>query len=155
MAKEIERKFLVKDNSYAKMATSSRPVKQAYLSVAPAPTVRIRVSGDRAWLTIKGLNHGLERDEWEYQIPVTDAEEMAATLAGGWAIDKVRHIVEWEGRNWEVDQFKGKLEGLVVAEIEMDSADDKPALPPFIGREITGDPRYYNSSLAEAENVPE
>lgn len=154
MSKEIERKFLVKDNSYVKMAISSHPVKQAYLSKVPAPTVRIRVSGDRAWITVKGLNHGIERDEWEYGIPVRDAEEMARNLVDGWAIDKIRYIVEWDGRRWEVDEFKGRLEGLVVAEIELDSSDENPALPPFIGHEVTGDARYYNSSLADAVSVP-
>ncbi|MCM1521206.1 MAG: CYTH domain-containing protein [Muribaculaceae bacterium] len=154
MAKEIERKFLVKDRSYAEMATESRPIKQAYLSVAPAPTVRIRVSGLKAWITIKSLNKGAVRDEWEYYIPLDEAEEMAASLAGGWSIDKVRYIVEYKGWRWEIDEFKGRLDGLTVAEVEMPSATANPPLPPFIGVEVTGDERYYNSSLAAAESVP-
>lgn len=147
MAKEIERKFLVASAAYREMASESREMRQAYLSAAPRPTVRVRVCGSRGWLTVKGMNHGLEREEWEYEIPASDADRMAASLAGGWAIEKTRWIVPYKGWTWEVDEFHGRLEGLVVAEVEMPSADCRPPLPPFVGREVTGDPRYYNSSL--------
>ncbi|MCM1162690.1 MAG: CYTH domain-containing protein [Muribaculaceae bacterium] len=155
MAKEIERKFLVKDNSYAEMATCVRHIRQTYLSTAPHATVRIRISDDEAWITVKGLNHGVSRDEWEYQIPKSDAEEMAASLAGGWSVDKYRYIVEYEDWKWEIDRYAGPLEGLTVAEVEMPETTANPPLPPFIGKEVTGDVRYYNSSLAESGKKPD
>ena len=101
-----------------------------------------------AFLTVKGRNSGAIRDEWEYPVPVTDAEEMARRLCGGFAIDKTRYIVDHLGWKWEVDLFHGHHEGLILAEIEMPSADSNPPLPPFIGPEVTGDPRYYNSTLS-------
>lgn len=151
MAKEIERKFLVVSHDYRSMASESIPMRQTYLSEAPAPTVRIRVGGSRAWLTVKGLNHGIERDEWEYEVPVEDADAMAERLVGGWGIDKIRYIVQYGGWRWEVDEFHGHLEGLVIAEVEMPSEDCNPTLPPFVGEEVTGDVRYYNSSLAKGK----
>ncbi|MCM1052000.1 MAG: CYTH domain-containing protein [Paenibacillus sp.] len=148
MAKEIERKFLVKDNSFTMMTSEKRHIRQAYLSVSPESTVRIRVSDDRAWITVKGKNSGAVRDEWEYPIPENDAEEMALRLTGGWAIDKTRHIVMYCGFCWEVDVFHGRHEGLIVAEVELPDETIKPPLPPFIGKEVTGDPAYYNSVLS-------
>lgn len=155
MAKEIERKFLVRDNSFIKMSNSSHIIRQAYLSSRPEATVRVRVADDSAWLTVKGANTGIMRSEWEYRIPVTDAERMADELAGGWAIDKTRYIVDYEGFVWEVDVFAGRLSGLIVAEVELPSVDCHPALPPFVGKEVTGDARYYNSALATAGKVPD
>lgn len=149
MAKEIERKFLVKDNSFAKMATESCDIRQTYLSDRPEATVRLRVRGDRAYMTVKGKNSGAVRDEWEFEIPVADAEEMASRLAGGWSIDKTRHIVPYGGHLWEVDVFHGRHEGLILAEVELDDADAGIELPPFTGREVTGDAAYYNSVLAK------
>lgn len=149
MATEIERKFLVKDNSYTEMAKKIIHIKQAYLSTNPDATVRIRVADGSAWITVKSRNQGAVRGEWEYEIPVSDAEEMASALAGGWAIDKFRYIVEYEGWKWEVDDFKGRHEWLTVAEVEMPSVTANPPLPPFIDKEVTGDPRYYNSSLSK------
>lgn len=149
MAKEIERKFLVTDTSYVNHAESIRHIRQAYLSANPETTVRVRIADDKAWLTVKGRNSGAVRDEWEYPIPVKDAEEMAERLAGGFAIDKTRYVVDFEGWKWEIDCFHGRHEGLTVAEIEMPAADSNPPLPDFIGREVTGDARYYNSVLAQ------
>ncbi|MDE5827221.1 MAG: CYTH domain-containing protein [Duncaniella sp.] len=151
MAKEIERKFLVTDTSYIGRAESAVRIRQTYLSTNPDATVRLRIAGDKAWITVKGRNAGAVRDEWEYSIPVSDAEEMAERLAGGFAIDKTRYVVDHEGWKWEIDCFHGRHEGLTVAEIEMPSADSNPPLPDFIGREVTGDSRYYNSTLAAAQ----
>ena len=151
MAKEIERKFLVTDTSYIGRAESAVRIRQTYLSTNPDATVRLRIAGDKAWITVKGRNAGAVRDEWEYPIPVSDAEEMAERLAGGFAIDKTRYVVDHEGWKWEIDCFHGHHEGLTVAEIEMPSADSNPPLPDFIGREVTGDSRYYNSTLAAAQ----
>lgn len=149
MALEIERKFLVKDSSFRKIAINSSTIRQAYISDKVNGTVRIRVRDDKAYLTIKGENHGSIRSEWEYEIPVSDAEEMAAELTGGWSIDKVRYIVMADGLRWEIDEFHGRNEGLVLAEVELPSPDAPYSTPPFIGKEVTGDARYYNSVLAK------
>lgn len=148
MAKEIERKFLVKDNSFDQMTISRCSIRQAYISDRPEATVRVRVLDDMAYLTLKGLNEGAVRDEWEFGIPAEDAEDMAVRLAGGWSIDKVRNIVMYAGRRWEVDVFHGRHEGLVLAEVELEDADAEVVLPPFVGEEVTGNPAYYNSVLA-------
>lgn len=147
MAKEIERKFLVTDSSYRAMASAERRIVQGYLSRDPRATVRVRIADGRAWLTVKGRNEGAVRDEWEYEIPASDARDMLWRCATGRVIEKTRYIVDYAGRRWEVDEFGGELSGLTVAEIELTSADEQPELPPFIGTEVTGDPRYYNSAL--------
>lgn len=150
MALEIERKYLVTDASYQAMADSSSLIEQAYLNRDPAATVRVRICGDKAWLTVKGLNDGPVRHEWEYPVPVDDAAEMIRQCSSGPVLIKTR----WRVGRWEVDQYHGALEGLTVAEIELSSADETIELPPFIGREVTGDARYYNSVLAVAETPP-
>lgn len=147
MAKEIERKYLVTDTSYRQMAVCERYIVQAYLNRDPKATVRVRICGDSAWLTVKGKNNGAVRDEWEYPIPVDDARAMIARCADGRIIEKRRYVVPFDGRQWEVDEFAGDLEGLTVAEIELPDASATFDLPPFVGEEVTGDPRYYNSSL--------
>ena len=151
MAKEIERKFLVVSNSYKQLAVRGYEISQGYLSSDPQATVRVRIKDDRGFLTVKGITVGAERDEWEYEIPVDDARQMLA-LCGTRVLSKTRWIIpaEVEGSDdaaWEVDQFHGALEGLTVAEIELPSADLNVSLPTFIGSEVTGDVRYYNSSL--------
>lgn len=147
MAKEIERKFLVTSSAYRLMAMKSVHIVQAYLCRDPRSTVRVRIADSNAFLTVKGRNDGAVRDEWEYEIPVEDARQMIERCATGTVIEKTRHIVCHEGFRWEVDEFGGSLSGLVVAEIELDSADRSFPLPTFVGEEVTGDPRYYNSSL--------
>ena len=147
MAKEIERKFLVIDKSYREMSVTGRSIVQAYLNRDPKATVRVRITDDKAFLTIKGKNDGATRDEWEYPIPVSDARDMIARCASGRIIEKKRFVVPFEGYDWEIDEFGGELEGLTVAEIELPAEDAEFSLPPFVGDEVTGDPRYYNSSL--------
>ena len=147
MAKEIERKYLVKDNSYRLLARDAVDIRQCYLSRDPSLTVRIRIKGDSGYITVKGITIGATRDEWEYPIPVADAEAMAQRLADGWSIDKTRYLVEYGGRLWEIDEFHGRHDGLVVAEVELPGEDAEIELPPFIGEEVTGDERYYNSAL--------
>lgn len=151
MAKEIERKFLVSSTEFIHLAESHSHIRQTYLSINPDATVRLRIRDDKAYLTIKGRNAGAVRDEWEYQLPVRDAEEMADRLCGGFSIDKTRYIVDYRGWKWEIDLFHGRHEGLILAEIEMPTADSHPPLPPFVGPEVTGDPRYYNSTLSEGD----
>lgn len=151
MALEIERKFLVVNDRFKAMSTDEIEIEQGYLSLVKERTVRIRVmrtgQGARAVITIKGANSGTVRNEWEYAIPAEDATEMLALCTGN-VIRKTRHIVPYRGFTWEVDVFHGVHNGLVLAEVELPDADVAPPLPPFLGREVTDDPRYYNSSLA-------
>lgn len=147
MALEIERKFLVINDDYLLMASKSVNIKQGYLSTRKESTVRIRVKNNQAYITIKGINTGATRCEWEYSIPYDDAIEMMA-LSQGVVIDKIRYIVEYEGFIWEIDEFKGAHDGLVVAEIELKDENETFPIPPFIGEEVTGNVAYYNSTLA-------
>lgn len=148
MAKEIERKFLVKDQSFMSMAGKVDRIEQGYVSLRPGGTVRVRIKNDRAYLTVKGLNKGAVRDEWEYEIPMTDAREMVDRVTEGIVIKKLRYNVDFQGRKWEVDVFEGVHQGLILAEVELESADAPIELPPFIGDEVTGNPQYYNSVLS-------
>ncbi len=150
MAQEIERKFLVTDKSFINMAFASHRIRQTYLSDNPDATVRLRIKDSDAFITVKGRNHGASRLEWEYPIPATEAEEMAVNLVGGFSIDKTRYLVDFEGWIWEIDIFHGRHDGLILAEVEMPEASCRPPLPPFVGTEVTGDPRYYNSVLSRS-----
>lgn len=149
MAKEIERKYLVVNDSYRRLATSAIDLAQGYLSTDVDSTVRVRVAGEKAWITIKGRNCGASRKEWEYSIPTEDARAMLAECCKGHLIEKTRYIVDaGKGLRWEVDVFHGRHEGLVVAEIELPTEDTPYTLPSFIGEEVTGNPAYYNSVLS-------
>ncbi|MDE6854675.1 MAG: CYTH domain-containing protein [Muribaculaceae bacterium] len=151
MATEIERKFLVRDMSFMSLATSATELAQGYLSTDADATVRVRTCGDRAWLTVKSRNHGATRDEWEYPVPVEDALQMLERCCADRKIVKTRYIVDaGDGLCWEIDVFHGRHEGLIVAEIELPAADTAFSRPDFIGREVTGDPAYYNSVLCKA-----
>lgn len=148
MAKEIERKFLVKDRGFEREAVERLEIRQAYLNSDPDATVRLRVSGMNAWLTVKSRNHGAERGEWEYEIPASDAVEMLQAT-GRPCLHKTRYLVPASGGlKWEVDEFHNPCTGLIVAEIELPSADAEFDLPTWIGQEVTGDPQYYNSVIA-------
>lgn len=146
MGIEIEHKYLVVDDSYRKMAFGKIEITQGYLNRAPERTVRVRISDDSAYLTVKGKNKGDLRLEFEYRIPVEDARTLMGLCEPG-IIEKTRYKVEWEGHVWEVDEFHGAREGLVVAEIELPESTHTYTLPPFVGPEVTGNPSYYNSSL--------
>lgn len=162
---EIERKFLVASLSDClRGATSSLHIAQGYISRDPARTVRVRIKGSRGFLTIKGLTHGCSRFEWEKEIPLEEAEALLE-LCEGAVIDKTRYLVPWGGaqgcgaeacgggeaqgcgRVFEVDVFHGAHEGLVIAEIELGSEDEAFERPSWLGLEVTGDLRYYNSNL--------
>lgn len=149
MGVEIERKFLVLRDLWPGRTSiaKSTPFQQGYLSREKGRTVRVRRAGDQAFLTIKGASVDLARPEFEYEIPLTDAEPLLA-LCPVPPILKVRHLVEWQGHTWEVDEFSGANAGLLVAEIELDRADEPFAHPPWLGSEVTDDPRYLNSNLA-------
>jgi adenylate cyclase len=150
MAKEIERKFLVRSDAWRAAASGSEGIVQGYLTRGGGVTVRIRIFDDaRAVLTIKAGGTMLSRDEYEYEVPLADGHELLAH-AGGQVIEKRRYGVPYGGRDWEVDVFEGRHAGLVLAEIEMESEDAKVELPDWVGEDVTGDLRYYNSSLAGA-----
>ncbi len=149
MALEIERKFLVTDESYRALATHATPMAQGYLSTDPDATVRVRIAGDRARLTVKSRNRGAVRGEWEYDIPAEDARAMLEGCCGRRVIEKTRYYVPaGNGLVWEVDEFGGRHAGLVLAEIELPAEDTPFEMAPFIGEEVTGDVRYYNSTLS-------
>jgi adenylate cyclase len=143
---EIERKFLLKGDAWR---TLGQPVllRQGYLSLDPARTVRVRIEGAAGTLTIKGKNAGATRGEWEYPVPVLDAAELLDTLCQRPLIEKYRRRIEYQGHTWEVDEFLGENAGLAVAEIELAGEDEAFDKPDWIGEEVTGDARYYNSSL--------
>lgn len=150
MAKEIERKFLVVNNSYKELCCTTLDISQGYITTEKKAVVRVRACNDRGFLTIKGENSGAVRDEWEYPIPVDDAKEMISKLAGNTIIRKTRYLVDFGGFRWEVDEFHSPAAGLTVAEIELPDSNAEFPLPPFIGEEVTGNPAYYNSSIAAA-----
>jgi adenylate cyclase len=152
MAKEIERKFLVRGESWRTAAAPGIAYRQGYLSAGADAgcTVRVRLGGERAFLTIKGPAAGAARDEYEYPIPTADAEEMLGQLCAGGTVEKVRHHVPFGGRTWEVDVFAGENAPLVVAEVEIERADAEVALPPWVAAEVTDDPRYTNAALARS-----
>jgi len=148
MAKEIERKFLVRSDAWRSEAETKSKLRQGYIASMDDRSVRIRVLDDKkARLTVKIGRSTMTRDEFEYDIPVGDAEELLKE-AVGIVIEKTRHRVPHDGFVWEVDVFAGEHHGLVIAEVEMDSEDDNPTLPAWIGREATGDFRYSNQALA-------
>lgn len=149
MATETERKFLVKSD-FSQQVLSAQRIVQGYISSQPGRTVRVRIRGKEAFLTIKGASDekGLSRYEFEQKIPLTDAEELLKLCEPG-IIDKVRNLIPIGKHTWEVDVFHGDNEGLIVAEIELDSEDEPFEHPAWLGAEISGDRRYYNSMLAK------
>lgn len=150
MAKEIERKFLVDDTSFLPMAIGKHEICQGYLS--RKPTVRVRTLDTRAFITVKSRNLGATRSEWEYEVPLSDAREMMHLCTED-LIEKTRYLVPYGGRTWEVDVFHGGLEGLIVAEVELPEENADVELPPFAGREVTGNPAFYNSVLSEKKQT--
>jgi len=146
MGEEIERKFLVTGDAWHETAESMR-YRQGFLSTVPERTVRVRVAGLRGTITVKGKNLGARRAEFEYEIPVADAEQMLDTLCERPLIEKVRHTLAAGPHTWEVDVFEGDNAGLVVAEIELHSEDEAFEKPEWVGDEVTSDPRYFNSNL--------
>ena len=147
MANEIERKFLV-NGEFRHFSTVETRIVQGYLSSVPERTVRIRIKGDKGFITIKGIGNesGATRYEWEREIPVSDAKELLSLCEPG-VIDKTRFLVKHGEHTFEVDEFYGENEGLTVAEIELDSEDEEFDRPVWLGAEVTGDKKYYNSML--------
>lgn len=146
MGKEIERKFLVKGNAWQNLAEGTF-YRQGYLSTVKERTVRVRTVGDKGYLTIKGIMVNATRAEYEYAIPVEDANEMLNTLCEQPLIEKRRYTINSGGLTWEIDEFTAENQGLIVAEVELNEVDQAIDLPEWIGEEVTGDPRYFNASL--------
>ena len=148
MGTEVEHKFLVVGEAWREGVTTSTRIVQGYLSRGPRATVRVRVRGAHAFVTIKGPTQGISRSEFEYGIPVVDAEAMLADLADGPVIDKVRHLVPVGHHTWEVDVFAGDNAPLVMAEVELAHADERFERPAWAGEDVSADPRYYNATLS-------
>lgn len=148
MPLEIERKFLV-TGDFEKFAASQEEIIQGYLCSVPERTVRIRVKGEKAFITIKGIGNstGVSRYEWEKEIAVSEAKELLKLCEPG-IIDKVRHYVHYKGHTFEVDVFRGDNEGLVIAELELSEESESFEKPEWLGEEVTGDKRYYNALLS-------
>jgi CYTH domain-containing protein len=148
MGLEIERKFLVTGTAWKALAAGVL-TRQGYLSNAGDRTVRVRIAGNQGFLTVKGRSQGLSRAEFEYAIPVEDAAAMLDGLCEKPLIEKTRYRVPLGAHTWEVDEFHGANAGLVVAEVELKRADEEPSLPPWVGREVSRDARYYNANLVK------
>lgn len=148
MAYEIERKFLV-DGDYKSKSFKAYPIKQGYLSLSGVSVVRVRVKGEKAYITVKSsvVSGTLKRNEWEYEIPKDDAEEMLKLCEEG-LIDKTRYLVKVGKHVFEVDEFNGDNEGLLIAEVELEHEDEHFEKPEWLGEEVTDNVRYYNSFLS-------
>ena len=144
---EIERKYLVDIENW-KPVGDGKKIEQGYLSVDPERTVRIRIVGDEAFLTIKGKSHGIKRIELEYEIPINEANELMK-LCLDFPIEKIRYLEEKSGLVWEIDVFEGNNEGLVLAEVELEDEDQQVNLPTWIAKEVSEDFRYFNSWLSQ------
>ena len=147
MGQEIERKFLVVGSGWRE-GSPGLSVRQGYLCLAPERTVRIRIQEDRGFLTIKGEAEGLTRPEFEYPIPLADARDLLGLVTGA-IIEKTRYRTVHAGLIWDVDEFLGTNVPLVLAECELSTPDQRIVPPPWVGQEVTGDPRYFNSYLAQ------
>jgi adenylate cyclase len=148
MAIEIERKFLVNGDAWRAGVTGRTQLRQGYLANNERVSVRVRVAGRSAWLSVKSMVPGRSRAEFEYPVPREDADAMLAALCARPFVEKWRHLVPFAGRRWEVDEFMGDNAGLVLAELEIESEDAPFERPPWLGPEVTEDVRFYNFSLA-------
>jgi adenylate cyclase len=148
MAQEIERKYLLKGDSWRELSIGS-VYCQGYIATKNQVTVRVRIVGQQGYLTIKGPSVKCSRLEFEYPIPVEDAQEMLNTLCEQPLIEKIRYKVQWGGLTWEIDEFDGLNQGLILAEVELNDANQEIELPPWIGEEVSHDHRYFNSYLVK------
>jgi len=149
MPTEIEKKFLLKNDNWRDQVKSSRNIRQGYLGSMAKASVRIRLDGDNANINIKSADLAMVRQEYEYPVPVDQALEMLETLCESPQVDKIRHLVDYAGHTWEIDEFFGDNAGLVVAEIELNSEDEDFEIPEWLGEEVTDDGRYYNVNLVQ------
>jgi adenylate cyclase len=147
MGIEIERKFLVHPANWQQISTRSDYMKQGYLAADSTTTVRVRVTDEHAWITIKGMTDQISRKEYEYAIPLKDGIEMLDGMCSQGIIEKTRFYIQYASHTWEVDVFAGDNLGLVVGEIELSSEDEYFELPSWIDKEVSDDPRYFNVNL--------
>ena len=150
MGVEVERKFLVVDDSWRAEVIKATRIVQGYLARTGRVTLRVRIKGEAGFVTIKGETRGISRSEFEYPVPVDDARAMLDGLADGPVVDKVRHLVPVGGHTWEVDVFEGANAPLVMAEVELGDPDEPFELPAWAGQDVSDDARYYNVNLAQA-----
>ncbi|MDR0830795.1 MAG: CYTH domain-containing protein [Prevotellaceae bacterium] len=148
MATEIERKFLVKNLDFVKYGVPHK-IRQGYICADKNRVVRVRIKDQQAFLTLKTASVGFARHEFEYEIPLADAQTMLAEMCRQPIISKTRFDLLHKGKKWEIDVFNNENEGLIIAEIELETQDETFAIPPFIGEEVTADIRYYNSFISE------
>lgn len=146
MGVEVERKFLVDLQKIGKLENGAA-IKQGYIPTGNKVAVRVRLKGNEAFLTLKGANKGATRSEYEYLIPVADAEAILGELCSGPVVTKTRYLKENAGHTWEIDVFHGENDGLIVAEVELEKEDEVVTLPDWAIEEVTGDAKYYNSNL--------
>jgi adenylate cyclase len=149
MALEIERKFRLAGDGWRAEAVGRTLLRQGYLANTQRASVRVRLAGETGWLSVKAMTRSLARAEYEVEIPAADAHEMLDRLCEGPLIEKWRHIVPYQGSEWEIDEFLGENAGLVIAELELDAEDQPFAPPPWLGAEVTHDERYYNFRLSQ------
>ena len=147
MAIEVEHKFLIKNDSWRQQISHSARYSQGYLSSQPTSSIRVRISDTKAWLNIKSATIGTHRREYEYEIPLADADEILHELCVKPFIEKIRHFILYEGYTWEIDEFLGDNAGLIVAEIELSEIGESFPKPEWLGREVTHELRYYNNNL--------
>ncbi len=149
MATEIERKFLLVSDEWRTLVCHSESFRQGYLNSSKRASVRVRIADNQATLNIKGMTIGVQRPEYEYDLPLQDASELLDQLCERPLIEKTRHFVEFGGKTWEIDEFHGDNAGLIVAEVELDSADETISMPMWAGKDVSHLPRYYNVSLTQ------
>ena len=154
MRLEIERKFLVRDSSWRDGVLVAQRLRDGLVAVTDRGKVRVRiVDGHTGWVTLKGARDGIGRLEFEYPIPVADAERLLETLCGRDIIEKTRHLVPHAGLTWQVDEHHGALDGIVFAEVELEAASQAVPLPAWVGEEVTGDPRWQQRRLLRQANA--
>ena len=149
MATEIEHKFLLANDDWRELVTYSAEFRQGYLNSDETSSIRVRIAGDKAWLNIKSATIGTHRLEFEYEIPLTDAKQIIANLCHKPLIEKRRHFVNDGAHLWEIDEFAGENQGLIVAEIELSAVGETFNKPAWLGQEVTEDVRYYNNNLSK------
>lgn len=147
MAREIERKYLLKNDDWRNEVKAQKHYHQGYLNTIETCSVRVRIEGEQAKINVKSAEYGISRDEYEYDIPMADAEKMLATLCIGPTLEKTRYFIERDGLTWEIDEFSGDNQGLIVAEVELTSETQTFDKPTWLGEEVTEDIRYYNVNL--------
>ena len=153
MSLEIERKFLIAHDGWKASVTRSARIRDGLISMSNGRKTRVRIAGGRATIAVKGEYTGLARSEFEYPIPVSDAEEMLRTMCDDRVLEKTRHYVSHVGLTWEIDVYEGLLEGVVIAEVELDRADRGLELPDWAGSEVTGNIRYRKITMLEEKHA--